>query len=43
MAAGGIMQGAPGGGDLPDEDVDRIKSHLAKYYAKMGDTAPWNG
>ncbi|WP_326821999.1 hypothetical protein [Streptosporangium sp. NBC_01756] len=41
MAAGAVMQGARGGIDVPEEDVDRIKSHLAKYYAKMGDTAPW--
>jgi hypothetical protein len=27
--------------DLPSGDVDRVKSHLAKYYAKMDDTAPW--
>jgi hypothetical protein len=41
MAAGGIMQGARGGIDIPDGDVDRVKSHLAKYYRKMDDTAPW--
>jgi hypothetical protein len=41
MAAGNIMQGARGGIDLPDKDIDRVKSHLAKYYAKMGDDAPW--
>ncbi|KAA1429192.1 hypothetical protein [Nocardioides antri] len=41
MAAAGVMQGARGGVDLPDKDVDRVKSHLAKYYAKMDDTAPW--
>ena len=41
MAAGGIMQGAHGGIDIPASDVDRVKSHLAKYYKKMGDTAPW--
>jgi len=41
MAAGGIMDGARGGIDLPADDVDRVKSHLAKYYKKMGDTAPW--
>ena len=41
MSAGGIMQGARGGVDLPKADVDRVKSHLAKYYEKMGDTAPW--
>ena len=41
MAAGNIMQGARGGADLPRQDIDRIKSHLAKYYAKMGEEAPW--
>jgi hypothetical protein len=41
MAAGAVMQGARGGVDLPESDSDRVKSHLAKYYAKMDDTAPW--
>jgi hypothetical protein len=41
MAAAGVMQGARGGVDLPEDDIDRVKSHLAKYYAKMDDTAPW--
>jgi hypothetical protein len=41
MAAGAIMDGARGGIDLPKDDVDRVKSHLAKYYKKMGETAPW--
>ena len=41
MAAGNVMQGARGGVDLPKDDVDRVKSHLAKYYKKMDDTAPW--
>jgi hypothetical protein len=41
MAAAGVVQGARGGVDLPERDVDRVRSHLAKYYAKMGDTAPW--
>ena len=41
MAAGAIMQGSRGGVDLPKGDIDRVKSHLAKYYRKMGDTAPW--
>src|SRR5215211_7712756 len=41
MAAGNIMQGARGGIDLPRADIDRVKSHLAKYYSKMDDTAPW--
>ena len=42
MAAGNVMQGARGGVDLPAEEIDRVKSHLARYYAKMGDTAPWD-
>lgn len=42
MAAGNVMQGARGGIDIPEKDVDRVKSHLAKYYKKMGDTAPWD-
>ncbi|MDT5265194.1 MAG: hypothetical protein QOI90_1820 [Mycobacterium sp.] len=41
MAAGAVMQGSRGGADLPETDIDRVKSHLAKYYAKMDDTAPW--
>ena len=41
MAAGGIMQGARGGIDIPATDVDRVKSHLAKYYRKMDRTPPW--
>ncbi|MBU9767076.1 hypothetical protein FR943_24980 [Mycobacterium sp. TNTM28] len=42
MAAGGIMDGARGGVDLPEDDIDRVKSHLAKYYEKMGESAPWD-
>ena len=41
MAAGGIMNGARGGVDLPKGDIDRVKSHLAKYYEKMGEAPPW--
>ncbi|HEX4822397.1 MAG TPA: hypothetical protein VFV00_19470 [Acidimicrobiales bacterium] len=41
MAAGAVIQGSRGGVDLPDDDIDRVKSHLSKYYAKMDDTAPW--
>jgi len=42
MAAGAVMQGSRGGVDLPEKDIARVKSHLAKYYAKMGDSAPWD-
>jgi hypothetical protein len=41
MAAGAVMQGSRGGVDLPAKDIDRVKSHLAKYYKKMGEQAPW--
>jgi hypothetical protein len=41
MAAGNVMQGARGGVDLPPSDIDRVKSHLAKYYQKMDASAPW--
>ena len=42
MAAGNVMQGSRGGVDLPKQDIDRVKSHLAKYYKKMGEDAPWD-
>ncbi|HEX2895437.1 MAG TPA: hypothetical protein VHO29_15660 [Marmoricola sp.] len=41
MAAANVVQGGRGGVDLPEKDVDRVKSHLAKYYSKMDDEAPW--
>jgi hypothetical protein len=42
MAAGAVMQGARGGVDLPPADIDKVKSHLAKYYRKMDDDPPWD-
>ena len=41
FAAAAVVQGSRGGVDLPAKDVDRVKSHLAKYYAKLDDTPPW--
>jgi hypothetical protein len=41
MAAGAIMDGARGGIDLPMDEIERVKSHLAKYYEKMGEAPPW--
>ena len=41
FAAAAVMQGSRGGVDLPAKDVDRVKSHLAKYYAKLDETPPW--
>jgi hypothetical protein len=42
MAAANVMAGGRGGVDIPAADADRVKSHLAKYYKKFGETAPWN-
>jgi len=42
MAAGNVMAGGRGGVDLTRDDIDRVKSHLAQYYAKMGEDAPWD-
>jgi hypothetical protein len=41
MAAANVVQGGRGGVDLPKDDIPRVKSHLAKYYKKMGETPPW--
>ena len=41
MAAAGVVDGARGGVDIPAKDVARLRSHLAKYYRKMGDDPPW--
>lgn len=41
MAAGNVIQGGRGGVDLPAGDLDKVKAHLARYYEKMSETAPW--
>jgi hypothetical protein len=41
IAAAAVMNGARGGIDMPKEDIEPAKRHLAKYYAKMGDAPPW--
>ncbi|KQC36678.1 hypothetical protein [Frankia sp. ACN1ag] len=41
MAAAAVMQGSRGGVNLPAADITRARNHLAKYYKKMGDDAPW--
>jgi len=30
-----------GGTDIPEEDQKKMKTHLEKYYEKMGKKAPW--
>jgi hypothetical protein len=41
MSAGGVVDGARGGVDIPADEVDRVKAHLARYYEKFGETPPW--
>ncbi len=49
FAAAGALQGARGGVDIPAEDDEKVREHLAEYYAKMRTefedealVAPWN-
>jgi hypothetical protein len=42
IAAAAVMPGSRGGVDLPEGDIRRVKSHLAKYYAKLDRTPPWD-
>jgi len=41
FAAAAAIQGARGGVNIPESDVAAIKRHLARYYAKMDRTPPW--
>ncbi|MFI6519157.1 hypothetical protein ACIBF1_26615 [Spirillospora sp. NPDC050679] len=41
MAAGGVVDGARGGADIPEDEIPRVKAHLARYYKKMDHTPPW--
>lgn len=41
-AAAAAIGGARGGLNIPEGDVAKVKSHIDKYYGKLGETAPWN-
>lgn len=41
FAAAAALQGARGGVDLSEEDIERCKRHLEKYYKKMDRKPPW--
>lgn len=41
MAAGAAMQGARGGVDLPEADVESVREHLAAHYHEFDLKAPW--
>ncbi len=37
----GVLSGARGGADIPEEDKEKIKSQLNKYYKKLGKDEPF--
>ncbi|MEV4363526.1 hypothetical protein ACWEPL_04640 [Nonomuraea sp. NPDC004186] len=41
FAAAAVIEGARGGVDLPKKDIEPVKEHLARYYAKLGEEPPW--
>lgn len=48
FAVAGVLDGARGGVDIPEADMDDVKAHVAKYYDKMATefeddtiTPPW--
>jgi hypothetical protein len=41
IAAAGVLDGARGGVDLPEKDVERVRHHVRRYYEAMDETVPW--
>lgn len=41
FAAAAVLQGARGGVNIPDDEIEAIKRHLERYYEKMDRTPPW--
>jgi len=42
FAAAAAIQGARGGVDIPESDIPAVKSRIASYYKKLGETPPWS-
>lgn len=40
-AAAAAVMGARGGVDIPEADIPAVKAHIARYYAKIDLTPPW--
>lgn len=40
-AAGAACQGSRGGVDVPDDDMDGVKAHLAGHYGQFDKVPPW--
>ena len=41
-AAAAAVEGARGGVDISDEEKEKVRNHLTKYYKKMGESPPWD-
>ncbi len=41
MTVAAVLQGARGGVNIPEEDIEKIKRKVEKYYEKMDMVAPW--
>jgi len=41
QAAAAVLQGARGGVDIPDEDLDAVRRHIAQHYHQWDEEAPW--
>ncbi|GAB3674241.1 hypothetical protein GCM10027589_44190 [Actinocorallia lasiicapitis] len=42
MAVASVLDGGRGGVDIPAEDKKGVKEQVSRYYAKMGEKAPWD-
>lgn len=42
FAAAAAIQGARGGVHIPESDIPAVKSRIASYYKKLGETPPWS-
>ena len=43
VACAAVVRGARGGVDIPSDEMDGVKRHIARYYAKAGRDPPWAG
>ena len=41
FAVAAVLQGARGGVDIPEKDIEQIKKKVETYYHKLGEKAPW--
>ncbi|UZX16551.1 phage protease [Thermus sp. PS18] len=40
-AAAAALQGARGGVDIPESELEAVRRHIARHYRQMGERAPW--